>query len=535
MSQAFVVEVTEKPKLTPPESLESLAKAFKIEPRKVELMLKRLPGVATKPISEQEASVVITYFEQAGLKANLKLVTPVAPLITPELKPGGKTEAEGADLKALGDIEAQQSADAAKDSVETASMEQVVEASEEMPAIEIDPLHDEPSHVPSDEISAITELLNINSANSVPGAALLEDKPGAKLEFPDKSFEHPSSFDSFQEKATFPDDHDLLRSTLIRDPDPRKTLSDAQDKATRRTLPDLDPGKTMSGIRRDVRKTLTDAEIPVPTPAVDVFSAPKRRGGLRRDLLLTAMLPACIALIGTLGVAYFRLQPVLQEGLWESARTPAIATAASISSVLTQTPDGQVDFTQLQKTIDSTRQAFDRQHVSFIAATDASGEVISAWFAGGGNSTADGSTLQNAIRDQALLAITQSSKSLIPVIQGQLEVVSQPLMLNNRPVGAIVVGVTNQGMQRDILSTIASVAMYSLIPLLLAVLLAVLFARPLTRKVLYLTDRADQISRGELSNSVEVKSNNELGDLGEALERMRVSMQEALERLRRRR
>ena len=323
-----------------------------------------------------------------------------------------------------------------------------------------------------------------------------------------------------------------MRSTLIRDPDPRKTLSDA--KSTRRTIPDLDPTKTLSGLSRDVRKTMADAEIPAPPPVLEVLHPPKRRGGLRRELLLAAMLPSFIALIGTLGVAYFRMQPVLREGLWESARTPAIATAASISSVLTQTPDGQIDYTQLQKTIDLTRQAFDRQHVSFIAATDAEGKLISAWFAGGGN-TSDGDALQDAIRDQALLAITQGAKSLIPIIQGQLEVVSQPLMLNNKAVGAIVVGVTNQGIQQDVLSTIGSVAIYSLIPLLLATLLAILFARPLARKVLYLTDRADQISRGELSDSVEVKSNNELGDLGESLERMRVSMQEALERLRRRR
>ncbi len=515
MSQAFVVEVTEKPAVIPPESLEGLARAFKIESRKVELMLRRLPGVATKSISQEEATVVVNYFEQAGLKANLKsVITPSVDGLTTSSLP----------VAPVNRVE------------EVSDTAQEMALAQEAPAIELEPLESKAKLVSSDDLNEITELLNMNPVKLEPLATLEADTSTTpRLEFPTKSFEKPakSDFDGFQNApvATKQDDHDLLRSTLIRDPDPRKTLPGVN----KHTLPDLDPTKTLSGLRRDVRKTLVDAAV-APPSAIDVLNAPKRRHGLSRDLLLAAMLPAFIALIGTLGVAYFRMQPVLREGLWESARTPAIATAASISSVLTETPDGKIDYTQLQKTIDLTRQAFDHQNVSFIAATDVDGKLISAWFAGGGSdTTTDGDLLQAAIRDQALLAITQGAKSLIPVVQGKLEVVSQPLRLNNRAVGAIVVGVTNQGIQRDILSTIASVAVYSLIPLLLATLLAILFARPLTRKVLYLTDRADQISRGELSGSVEVKSNNELGDLGESLERMRVSMEEALERLRRRR
>lgn len=49
------------------------------------------------------------------------------------------------------------------------------------------------------------------------------------------------------------------------------------------------------------------------------------------------------------------------------------------------------------------------------------------------------------------------------------------------------------------------------------------------------TQKADEISRGDLAEPVSLRSNDELDDLSAALERMRVSMSGALERLRRRR
>ena len=74
-----------------------------------------------------------------------------------------------------------------------------------------------------------------------------------------------------------------------------------------------------------------------------------------------------------------------------------------------------------------------------------------------------------------------------------------------------------------------------LIPLLLAIFIAATRARRLTNNVLTLTQKADEISRGDLAEPVSLRSNDELDDLSAALERMRVSMSGALERLRRRR
>jgi HAMP domain-containing protein len=65
--------------------------------------------------------------------------------------------------------------------------------------------------------------------------------------------------------------------------------------------------------------------------------------------------------------------------------------------------------------------------------------------------------------------------------------------------------------------------------------LALLFSRSLSKSIIRLTEAADTISLGEFDVPVEKRSNDELGDLAEALERMRLSLRAALERLRRRR
>jgi HAMP domain-containing protein len=65
--------------------------------------------------------------------------------------------------------------------------------------------------------------------------------------------------------------------------------------------------------------------------------------------------------------------------------------------------------------------------------------------------------------------------------------------------------------------------------------LALIFSRSISKSIIRLTEAADTISLGEFDMPVQRKSNDELGDLAEALERMRLSLRAAVERLRRRR
>jgi HAMP domain-containing protein len=70
--------------------------------------------------------------------------------------------------------------------------------------------------------------------------------------------------------------------------------------------------------------------------------------------------------------------------------------------------------------------------------------------------------------------------------------------------------------------------------LLLIGFLIFFYGRGLTRKIRNLSSAADLISIGELDTQISIKSNDEIGDLAEAISRMQESIRLSIERLRRR-
>ena len=78
-------------------------------------------------------------------------------------------------------------------------------------------------------------------------------------------------------------------------------------------------------------------------------------------------------------------------------------------------------------------------------------------------------------------------------------------------------------------------SLLSLIPLVLAVGGFFLVTRDLDSRLRYLSERAEAISDGDLSEPVRLHDQSELGRLAGSLERLRISMEEAMDRFRRRR
>ncbi len=71
--------------------------------------------------------------------------------------------------------------------------------------------------------------------------------------------------------------------------------------------------------------------------------------------------------------------------------------------------------------------------------------------------------------------------------------------------------------------------------LLLIGVIVFLYGHFVTRRIKYLTEAAERISVGELDMEIDIKSNDEIGDLGEAISRMQDSIRLSLDRLKRRR
>lgn len=102
-----------------------------------------------------------------------------------------------------------------------------------------------------------------------------------------------------------------------------------------------------------------------------------------------------------------------------------------------------------------------------------------------------------------------------------------------KPSGTAVFGFESKGFQltQQLVNTVG----FIMLAIAIVTLISQVFARQLIDPIVKLTRTADRLSLGELDVPVSASSNDEMGDLAEALERMRLSLKSAIERLRRRR
>ncbi|MEF2278030.1 HAMP domain-containing protein [Deinococcus sp. YIM 134068] len=98
----------------------------------------------------------------------------------------------------------------------------------------------------------------------------------------------------------------------------------------------------------------------------------------------------------------------------------------------------------------------------------------------------------------------------------------------------ISVGVDNTQSAITLRNRLLLVLAIALLALVLAASLAVRTARQVVRPIEQLVKVADAISMGDLTRPVQQNRNDEIGDLAQALERMRLSLEAAMDRLRRR-
>lgn len=477
----YVVEISRRPLGDVRPYAETLADVFNLSIDKAEALLARLPGVVTKPVPEPLARAIAQRFQNAGMDAHIRL--------------SGEAAAPA-----------------------EAGLQRTGQAA---PTTRARPPLGERARPPAGAAAGI-------------GAAPSSPHPApAAPEIP----EMPPSRASRGDPAT--------RA--------REAMSARNGAAT----PVPESGAWRGGAAVPRTPTLADTEMATdPEVAVagagsaplEAKAAPRRRGSIRSKLLAIAILPTLLAIIGALVVVWFVVRPALYEQLLDSARNPAIATAASLSSTLSGEDGGGgagLESLRLLETIQVARQTFPRDSISFIVATSSEGEPISGWFEEEQGFESDSRALEQAIQAQAVGAVARGASATRADSTGsfelttgeRIEIVAQPLLgPNNQALGTVVVGVTDRAVTEQVMRILLTTLLFSLIPLALAIIFAVARSRSFTRNILRLTDKADDISRGNLDASVDdIRSNDELEDLAAALERMRSSMQEAMTRLRRRR
>lgn len=101
--------------------------------------------------------------------------------------------------------------------------------------------------------------------------------------------------------------------------------------------------------------------------------------------------------------------------------------------------------------------------------------------------------------------------------------------------GFVRIGMKKSAVDEKVKETIFRIGFVFFIGTFLAIILAVfIITLQINRPIAYLTETASRISMGEFNIPVQVKTKNEIGILGEAIERMRESLKTSIERLRNR-
>jgi HAMP domain-containing protein len=277
--------------------------------------------------------------------------------------------------------------------------------------------------------------------------------------------------------------------------------------------------------------------------------APRPRRSIRTKFLLVGVVPALLTVTAAVAAIVLTLPGVLRTQLLEGARNPAIAFASSVEGVLAGSFDEPGVLMSLQAMLERSRPAFEAQNVSFVLVTDLDGHPRAGWVMGADSLSALADEVYTGVRQRAAGAMARAfaeqhaiamgpvdpPSRLIDLAGTRIEVASQAIQRGPETVGAVVIGIADEVIAERVNALLLNTVALSALPVLLALVIAILLARSQTRQILNLTKAADQMSRGDLTTSVLIESNDELGELSRALERMRISLQESLERLRRRR
>jgi HAMP domain-containing protein len=288
----------------------------------------------------------------------------------------------------------------------------------------------------------------------------------------------------------------------------------------------------------------------VTTPQVTAVNETRNRSSIRSKFLASTILPALLTVAAALAAILLTVRPALRTQLLESARNPAIAFASVAERVIgANSISSAAALAELDAALEDSRANFQQQNISFIMITDASGNPLAGWYGNDSAMSTVPDTIRTAIQLQSQRAAARAYASSNSILLGdynppsraieadgvRLEVAAEAIETGGQPVGAVVVGVNNQSVASKIRSVLTSTFLAGALPVIVAIVLGVLLTRAITKNILYLINASDNISRGDFSQSVVAKSNDELGDLSRAIERMRISLQESLERLQRRR
>ena len=317
---------------------------------------------------------------------------------------------------------------------------------------------------------------------------------------------------------------------------------------TRDTLTDDDrarpeAGKTTTTPPRDPMKTTLTRNPPE-----------LERNGLRRRIGTAATLPAVLTLLVVLLALAATLLPVLRGQQARRAADTAVAVAATIEGLSGGLPlSAPLIRAELRQVEQRTRSQLAPRGVEFMSVVGGDDDFLLQW-----NTTAAGpgslSDAQSSVAlglaasgeaasglgveeslGESLAASYRTLLAMVGLAEEESVMAASKVMRGGVPVGTVVVGLNPSGLRSSLGQVLLTTLLVGLIPVLFAVLAALSLTRGIRDAIRYLLIATDRISHGDFEQPVELQRDDELGQIAAAVERMRVSLRESMERLRRRR
>lgn len=295
-------------------------------------------------------------------------------------------------------------------------------------------------------------------------------------------------------------------------------------------------------------RTSADDAAETAEPATAEATARKgQRFSLRWKLLLTTLIPIILLAAATLYFAYNSVRSSTVRLLTEVGDNIALTLAADLSTFMTENGlqlDNPADQNQIVAYFGRKLVAIDAglHETVGVHLTDATGQrIVGSWESEIQSNPnfnsftqrfdeATQAALQNANFGDSPEALAASLPARTRVFE-DFYVVAQPLI---NDLGTVQVILSEGNIIQTALSVIQPIIIAAAVALLIAIIITVILAVRLTRRIRRLATVADRISLGELDEPVEARGNDEVRDVAEALERMRLSLKSAIERLRRR-
>ncbi|MEZ4632436.1 MAG: HAMP domain-containing protein [Deinococcales bacterium] len=276
---------------------------------------------------------------------------------------------------------------------------------------------------------------------------------------------------------------------------------------------------------REAYQSLKQGYEPTPAPERTKRTRIVVKGlNLRQKASLASLLPAAFLAAGLLTSLWFlrpQLQRVLSDIAFRDAQVIVERLGGGLEPTLPLThPTNRNIINGNLSALNSLPESTD---LEFMAVADTQNNVISFWSRGSNY----GYYLNPNLMSK-LASLNNNSQASFDYGEEELLTRSQVVSVANRPVGKVYSGLKPTAIKANINELLQKFSFPILLSLLAVLLSALLVGELLTRNLNRLISRARKLRQGELHKSIEPESNDELKELAESLEHLRLELQDAL-------